>query len=58
MSKFNFVGSGIASLAGAVIQIRDGSVAGKGIAIFKEAHALGGAFGAYGCPPSAPMAQI
>jgi oleate hydratase len=48
MSKYYFVGSGIASLAGAVFLIRDGGVAGKDITIFEEAHALGGAFDAHG----------
>jgi oleate hydratase len=48
MSKYYFVGSGIASLAGAVFLIRDGGVAGKDIAIFEESHAIGGAFDAHG----------
>lgn len=48
MSKYYFVGSGIASLAGAVFLIRDGGVAGKDITIFEESHALGGAFDAHG----------
>ncbi len=48
MSRYYFVGSGIASLAGAVFLIRDGGVAGKDITIFEECHALGGAFDAHG----------
>ncbi len=48
MSKYYFVGSGIASLAGAVILIRDGGVSGKDIVIFEESHAFGGAFDAHG----------
>lgn len=48
MSKYHFVGSGIASLAGAVFLIRDGKVSGKDIVIFEESHAFGGAFDAHG----------
>jgi oleate hydratase len=52
MSKYYFVGSGIASLAGAVILIRDGGVSGQDIVIFEESHAIGGAFDAHGDPES------
>ena len=48
MSKYYFVGSGIASLAGAVVLIRDGDISGKDIVIFEESKALGGAFDAHG----------
>lgn len=48
MSRYYFVGSGIASLAGAVFLIRDGGLAGRDITIFEEAHVLGGAFDAHG----------
>jgi len=48
MSKNYFVGSGIASLAGAVVLIRDVGVSGKDIVIFEESHAFGGAFDAHG----------
>lgn len=48
MSKYYFVGSGIASLAGAVLLIRDGAVSGKDIVIFEESHEFGGAFDAHG----------
>jgi oleate hydratase len=37
-----FVGSGIASLAGAVFLIRDGKVPGKNITIFEESYNVGG----------------
>ncbi len=48
MPKYYFVGSGIASLAGAVFLIRDGGISGKDIVIFEESHAFGGAFDAHG----------
>jgi oleate hydratase len=48
MSTHTFVGSGIASLAGAVILIRDGAVAGRDIVILEESHQTGGAFDAHG----------
>lgn len=48
MSSYTFVGSGIASLAGAVILLRDGDVAGKDITILEESHQTGGAFDAHG----------
>jgi len=48
MSTYYFVGSGIASLAGAVLLIRDGGVAGKDIVILEESDKLGGAFDAHG----------
>lgn len=48
MSSYTFVGSGIASLAGAVILLRDGDVAGKNITILEESHQTGGAFDAHG----------
>jgi oleate hydratase len=48
MSKYYFVGSGIAALAGAAVLIRDGGVSGKDIVLFEESHQLGGAFDAHG----------
>lgn len=48
MSSYFFVGSGIASIAGAVILIRDGEVAGKDIVIIEESQRTGGAFDAHG----------
>lgn len=48
MSKYYFVGSGIASLAGAAYLIRDGHVAGHDIVIFEEANEFGGALDAHG----------
>ncbi|WP_408591650.1 oleate hydratase [Novosphingobium sp.] len=48
MSKYTFVGSGIASLAGAAILIRDAAVAGKDIVILEESLQTGGAFDAHG----------
>jgi oleate hydratase len=48
MSTYTFVGSGITSLAGAVILIRDANVAGKDIVILEESHQTGGAFDAHG----------
>jgi len=50
MSKYYFVGSGIASLAGAAYLIRDGHVTGRNILIFEEAKDLGGALDAHGSP--------
>lgn len=50
MSTHIFVGGGIASVAGAVILIRDGNVAGKDIVILEESHHMGGAFDAHGNP--------
>lgn len=48
MSKYYFVGSGIASLAGATFLIRDGGVSGRDIVILEESHQFGGAFDAHG----------
>jgi len=48
MSTYTFVGSGIASLAGAVILIRDAAVVGKDIVIIEESRLTGGAFDAHG----------
>jgi oleate hydratase len=48
VSKYYFVGSGIASLAGAAFLIRDGKVSGKDIVILEESHDFGGAFDAHG----------
>lgn len=48
MSKYYFVGSGIASLAGAAYLIREGNVAGSDIVIFEEAAQFGGALDAHG----------
>ena len=48
MASYTFVGSGIASLAGAVILLRDGDVAGKDITILEESHQTVGAFDAHG----------
>ena len=48
MSRYTFIGSGIASLAGAVILLRDGDVAGKDIVILEESQQTGGAFDAHG----------
>lgn len=48
MSKYYFVGSGIASLAGAAFLIRDGGISGRDIAILEESHQFGGAFDAHG----------
>ena len=41
MSKYYFVGSGIASLAGAAYLIRDGNVSGSHILIFEESKEAG-----------------
>ena len=48
MSDHYFVGSGIASLAGAAFLIRDAGISGKDILIFEESHDFGGAFDAHG----------
>ncbi len=48
MSRYTFIGSGIASLAGAIILLRDGDVAGKDIVILEESQQTGGAFDAHG----------
>lgn len=48
MSTYYFVGSGIASLAGAVYLIRDGGVHGRDIVIFEESAEFGGALDAHG----------
>ncbi len=48
MSTYYFVGSGIASLAGAAYLIRDAGVAGKDIVIFEESDDYGGALDAHG----------
>ncbi len=52
VSKNFFVGSGIASLAGAAFLIRDGGVAGGDIVIFEESQDFGGALDAHGEPRS------
>ena len=48
MSKYYFVGSGIASLAGAAYLIRDGKVAGGDIVLYEESGQFGGALDAHG----------
>ena len=48
MSQYYFVGSGIASLAGAAFLIRDGHVSGNDITVFEESQELGGALDAHG----------
>jgi len=48
MSTYYFVGSGIASLAGAAFLIRDGGVDGANIVIFEESHEFGGSLDAHG----------
>ena len=48
MSQYYFVGSGIASLAGAVYLIHDGHVMGADIVIFEESSQFGGALDAHG----------
>lgn len=48
MSKYYFVGSGIASLAGAAYLIRDAGVSGEDIVIFEESREIGGALDAHG----------
>jgi oleate hydratase len=48
LSKFYFVGSGIAALAGAVYLIRDGGIAGSDIVLFEESGDFGGALDAHG----------
>lgn len=50
MSKYYFVGAGIASLAGAAYLIRDGNVSGSDIVIFEQSMELGGALDAHGSP--------
>jgi oleate hydratase len=50
VSTYYFVGSGIASLAGAAYLIRDGGVAGRNIVIFEESKEFGGALDAHGDP--------
>jgi oleate hydratase len=50
MSKYYFVGSGIASLAGAAYLIRDGNVSGSDIVIFEESKEFGGSLDAHGSP--------
>jgi oleate hydratase len=50
MSTYYFIGSGIASLAGAAYLIRDGNIAGRDIVIFEEAKDFGGALDAHGNP--------
>ena len=42
MGRYYFVGSGIASPAGAAYLICDGNVSGSDILIFKESKELGG----------------
>jgi oleate hydratase len=48
VSTYYFVGSGIASLAGAAFLIRDAKVAGSDIVIFEESEESGGALDAHG----------
>jgi oleate hydratase len=48
MCMYFFVGSGIASLAGAAYLIRDGHVPGTNIVIFEESADFGGALDAHG----------
>lgn len=48
MSTYVFVGSGIASLAGAAYLVRDGGVAGTDIVILEESREFGGALDAHG----------
>ncbi len=48
MSKFYFVGSGIAALAGAAYLIRDAAVDGRDITLFEESTQYGGALDAHG----------
>ena len=48
MSTYYFVGSGVASLAGAAYLIRDGKVSGSDIVLFEEAADHGGALDAHG----------
>ena len=43
MSKYYFVGSGIASLSGAAYLIRDGNMPGEDIVILEESNEFGGA---------------
>ncbi len=50
MSKHYFVGSGIASLAGAAYLIRDGNISGADIVIFEESNEFGGSLDAHGSP--------
>ncbi|MCU1323132.1 MAG: oleate hydratase [Acidobacteriaceae bacterium] len=50
MSEYYFVGSGIASLAGAAYLIRDGNVSGADIVIFEESKEFGGSIDAHGSP--------
>jgi len=50
VSTYYFVGSGIASLAGAAYLIRDGNVVGKDVVIFEESKEYGGALDARGSP--------
>ncbi|MDR3691786.1 MAG: oleate hydratase [Fimbriimonas sp.] len=50
MNKYYFVGSGIASLAGAAYLIRDAEALGKEITIFEAADDAGGALDAHGSP--------
>src|ERR1035437_8361369 len=50
MSKYYFVGSGIASLAGAAYLSHDGSINGADITIFEELNELGGSLDAHGTP--------
>jgi oleate hydratase len=51
-SSYYFIGSGIASLAGAAFLIRDGDVGGNDIIIFEEQADFGGALDAHGSPES------
>ena len=50
MSRYYFVGSGIASLAGAAYLIHDGAVSGSDIVIFEQSQEVGGSLDAHGAP--------
>jgi oleate hydratase len=50
VSQYYFVGSGIASLAGAAFMIHDGNINGTNIVVFEESNELGGALDAHGSP--------
>ena len=50
MSKYYFVGSGIASMAGAAYLIHEGKANGSEIVLFEEAGDFGGALDAHGDP--------
>jgi oleate hydratase len=50
MSKYYFVGSGIASLAGAAYLIHDGNINGADITVIEESDEFGGSLDAHGTP--------